>query len=241
MPKSRIGPITLLLLLASCTQSTIEPVGTPLERLRDGNTRFVAGAPRHPHLTAATLRDTSEHGQHPFATIVACSDSRVPVELLFDQGVGDLFVIRVAGNVIGVDETGSVEYAIEHLDTPIVVLLGHEQCGAVTAAVEGGQDTPCIMELLRHIKPAVDATRPDEGGPGEGGPDASTWVAQAVRENARQGVRDLLRSSEIARERVEHGDLQIVPAVYDITCGEIEWLDQETESATRHARNLVSK
>jgi carbonic anhydrase len=166
---------------------------------------------------AAGARSLDEH--HPFATIIACSDSRVPVELLFDQGIGDLFVIRVAGNVVGEDETGSIDYAVEHLECPLIVVLGHRKCGAVTAAVEHVKDSPSIMALVDHIEPAVTKVlnrHPELSG--------EQLVEATVEENVWHSVEDLTQRSEITRERIASGKLTVVGAVYDIATGRVRWL-----------------
>jgi carbonic anhydrase len=211
-----LAPLTT----AGCARPTAAEDGlTPLERLKCGNERFASGEAQHPHLDAALRRDVTEHGQHPFATIVACSDSRVPVELLFDQGIGDIFVIRVAGNVLGRDETGSIEYAVEHLDMPLVVILGHRQCGAVAAAIEHGKDTPCIEHLLDYIEPV--AERVKQRSPELEGPDL---VSAVVEENVWEGVADLITLSALTRDRISRGGLEIIGAVYDIESGRVRWL-----------------
>ena len=129
-----------------------------LVQLKQGNTRFVSGKLRHAH-EAASWRKHLKVGQQPFATILACSDSRVPPELVFDQGFGDLFVIRVAGNIVAVDVLGSLQYAILHLKTPLIVVMGHEGCGAVTAAVDalegGGTEPRFIAALVAAIEPGL--------------------------------------------------------------------------------------
>src|SRR6185295_16645104 len=130
-----------------------------LGRLKDGNERFANGKTRHAH-ESADWRKHLVGGQKPFATILGCSDSRVPIELVFDQGLGDLFVIRVAGNVVAPDVVGSLAYAIEHLQTPLVIVLGHQNCGAVTAAIEAManpdmREIPSIRNLLNLIEPGL--------------------------------------------------------------------------------------
>lgn len=207
------------LVTACAPDRNIELTQDPQARLQAGNERFVQGHAWHPHEDAARRHDVFEHGQHPFATVLACSDSRVPVELLFDQGVGDIFVIRVAGNVVGDDETGSIEYAIEHLHCPLLVVLGHTSCGAVTAAVEHAPDTPSIETLLRHIEPAVHRAREATGNH-----DGDIVVNAAVRENVWQSMADLFDISGIARELIRDGKLEVVGAIYDIDSGEVSWL-----------------
>ena len=132
-----LGSVALMfhgmdLAMASDHPSGITP-DEAMKRLKEGNERFLNGKTSRPHVTKEWLLETYNHGQHPFATVIACSDSRVPVEELFDQGVGDIFTIRVAGNVIHTDETGSTEYGAAHLGTPLVLVMGHTKCGAVTA------------------------------------------------------------------------------------------------------------
>ncbi|MGB0715810.1 MAG: carbonic anhydrase [Phycisphaerae bacterium] len=209
----------LLIFLSTGCATNQDADRTPLQRLEQGNRRFVKGMARHPHMSARLRRDLTSHGQHPFATILACSDSRVPVELLFDQGIGDLFVIRVAGNVVGMDESGSIEYAVEHLDCPLIVVLGHKHCGAVTAAVQHGHDTPNIEGLLKHIDPAVKKARDQVGAVEE-----DTLIDQAVKENVWQSIAELKRTSELCRARAAAGKLKIVGAVYDIQSGNVEWM-----------------
>src|SRR5690606_34992881 len=152
------GSLVLTLLLgSSCTSNqnnTIADVSKkPLERLLDGNKRFEENHPIHPDQTLDRVRDLQQ-GQHPFAVIISCSDSRVPPELIFDQGLGDLFVIRNAGNIISDYELGSVEYAVEHLDTKLIVVLGHKQCGAIGAFIEHKNDSiqNHIQQIINYIK-----------------------------------------------------------------------------------------
>lgn len=130
-----------------------------LKRLQEGNRRFVAEASRFPRLSRSRRLEVSEQGQEPIATILACSDSRVPVEHIFDQGIGDLFVLRVAGNVPGSTEIATAEFGVAKLHTPLVVVLGHGDCGAVTAAVDHAEATGHLLRLLRLIQPTVEAVR----------------------------------------------------------------------------------
>jgi len=226
------GTATMLILFSqigcASSRSTSDGVkGTALSRLKAGNARFAEGAVRHPHLDARLRHDLAAHGQHPFATVLSCSDSRVPVELLFDQGVGDLFVIRVAGNVVGQDEAGSIEYAVEHLHCPLLVVLGHRKCGAVTAAVKMASDTPNIEGLIKHIVPAVRAAREVAG-------DVSTagLVDEAVRHNVWQSIAELIESSDLCRQAVRSGELAVVGAVYDIDSGDVAWLGRHPREST---------
>jgi carbonic anhydrase len=220
----RVGVLFVVLSLAPAVGRTAEEgVGLApdavLRILREGNARYAGHHAEHPHADAKRLRETADEGQHPIATVIACSDSRCPVELLFDAGVGDLFVVRVAGNVCDTDETGSVEYGVGHLQTPLLVVLGHSRCGAVTAVVTHEELEGSISKLVDNIGPAVEKvrkTRPDLQN--------DALVAAAVEANVWQAIEDLLLRSETARDRVRSGRLKIVGGVYHIEDGRVEWL-----------------
>ena len=184
-----------------------------LAELKTGNAHHMAHRYQHPHETLERQRQLVS-GQHPHAEILSCSDSRVPPEIIFDQGLGDLFTIRVAGNVASDTEIGSLEYGAEHLHVPLIVVLGHENCGAVTAAVQGGPPEGHIAALVDLIKPAVEKTRGMSGDP----------VSNAVRVNVEMVVRQLRSSTPILSELVAHGKLRIVGAVYSIQTGSVTWL-----------------
>ncbi|MFP5212513.1 MAG: carbonic anhydrase, partial [Acidobacteriota bacterium] len=164
----------------------------------------------------------ASEGQHPFVTILSCSDSRVPLEIIFDRGIGDLFIIRVAGNVTDVDEAGSIEYGVDHLGTPLLVVLGHTKCGAVTAVAQGAEVHGNIAPLVENIKPAV-AKAKAKGATGD------ALVAEAIQNNVYQSIEDLLKSSEAVRMRVRDGKLQIVGAMYDISTGAVTWMGEHPE------------
>jgi carbonic anhydrase len=197
-----------------------------LRLLKEGNSRYVDGKLQHPRQDRARRALTAAQGQHPLATVLTCSDSRVPAEIIFDQGIGDIFVIRVAGNVAATDEIGSIEYAVDHLATPVVVVLGHTQCGAVTAVVDDAKLTPNLANLLEPIKPAVDKAR-------EANPQAAkdALLKAAIAANVHQAMEDMLRLSPVIREKVRDGRVQVVGALYDLDSGQIQWLgpnpDQE--------------
>ena len=133
-----------------------------LKRLIDGNNRYVSSKMAHPNQTENRRKEVIK-GQKPFAVIVGCSDSRIPPEIIFDQGIGDLFVIRVAGNIVDDVALGSVEYAVDHLGTKLVIVLGHGNCGAVTATVQGGEAHGHIGSIVRTIAPAVEKARAQTG------------------------------------------------------------------------------
>ncbi len=185
-----------------------------LARLIIGNRHFVNAKPAFPDQDAAR-REALLEGQAPFAAILSCSDSRVAPEVLFDQGLGDLFVVRVAGNVANAIGIASLEYAAEHLGTRLIVVLGHERCGAVTAAVGGGELPGHLPALMTALQPAVAANRDPHGDPVEG----------AIRANVELTAELLRESGPILAEMVEKGELKIVGARYDLDTGIVEWLD----------------
>ena len=187
--------------------------------LKEGNRRFAEGQVLHAH-QAADWRTHLTGEQHPFATILCCSDSRVPPELVFDQGFGDLFVIRVAGNIIDADVIGSIGYAVLHLKTPLVVVMGHEGCGAVTAALQmlDGQsrEPKYISGLLKHIVPGL--TLLDQSLCGE------NRVNAAVEANVRHSV-TLLQQIPEARDALEQQIVHLESAIYELTTGRVRFLE----------------
>lgn len=191
-----------------------------LEWLLEGNRRFVEGRPRH-DFESQRRRMMLTEGQHPFGVVLGCADSRVPPELIFDFGLGDLFVIRVAGNVVADDEAGSIEYAIAHLDVPLVLVLGHEGCGAVTAALgKHGNEVAELDGLLRMIQPAVADIDPSL-------PEASR-IHLGVEANVRQSVKRLLEIAE-REARPDEERVLVVGAVYELDTGNVRVLETHTE------------
>lgn len=185
-----------------------------LERLVAGNARFVANKEQHPDESAARRRELAQ-GQHPFAVILGCADSRVPPELLFDEGLGDLFVIRVAGNVVDDDVLASIEYAVEHLGTKLIVVLGHEQCGAVSAAISGESAAGHLGTLLSAIKPSVEATAHSPG----------NQVHNCVVENAIHTARQIRESEPVLKPAIEREHLKVVAADYELDTGKVRLLE----------------
>ncbi len=178
--------------------------------LMAGNMRFVAGHPAHPNQAHARLSEVAQV-QHPLAAVLACSDSRVPPEIIFDRGVGDLFVVRVAGNTADDVAIGSMEYAVEHLGVKVVMVLGHKRCGAVSAAVAGGEAPGHIRSLVEALLPAVNAAK---GRPGD-------LVDNAVHLNVTQVTGRLRLAEPILSEAVHSGHLKVVGAYYDLDTGRI--------------------
>ena len=174
-----------------------------LKQLKEGNARFVSGA-----LTLkddyAALREKLSTGQHPFAVVLCCSDSRVAPEIIFDQKIGDLFVIRNAGNIVDEEVLGSIEYAVEHLETPLVVVMGHSACGAVTATCQGGDLPGHIIDLAKRIKPSIN-------------------TSCCINDNARSHARRMAQMIE-DDEIVHHVGAKVIAAFYDIQSGKVEWL-----------------
>ncbi len=211
----------------------VAPAGAPapthadaLRWLQEGNARFLACTTLAPNADLVRVKATGAAGQAPFVTIISCADSRVPPELVFDRGFGDLFVVRVAGNVCDTDEIGTAEYGCGHLKTPLMVVMGHTKCGAVTAVASGASVHGSIPGLVDNIIPAVDAVRARHPGL-----DAKAIVPLAIRENVFQGVRDVLTRSEELRDLVKAGSLRVVGALYDIDEGRVEWLGDHPDQA----------
>jgi carbonic anhydrase len=192
-----------------------------LERLREGNRRFVAGTSNIDKALSSARRAELVGGQSPFAVILACSDSRVPVELIFDQGLGDLFVIRVAGNIVAPSQIGSVEFAAAQLGTRLVVVLGHSNCGAVEAtlkelAQDQQQRSPNLRAIVDRIRPAIEPLMSDD-----------VSLNDAVAANVRQSVSQLQHGSQILEQMIETNELVIVGAEYSIESGEVTFLDAQ--------------
>jgi carbonic anhydrase len=184
-----------------------------LARLKAGNARFVSGEPSHPNQSPARRTELAE-GQRPFAIILGCSDSRTAPEVVFDQGLGDLFVVRSAGNVVDDVGLGSIEYAAEHLGASLIVVLGHENCGAVKATLDGGNLTGHVPAIAKAIRPAVKASANRQGDP----------LDNAVRENARLEVQRVATSKPILKKLVEEGKVRVVSARYDLDTGRVTFL-----------------
>lgn len=179
-----------------------------LQKLIAGNQRFVESKMFHSN-QSAERRDEVAKEQHPIAVIVSCSDSRVPPEILFDQGLGDLFVIRSAGNLVDDIGLGSIEYAAEHLGVQLIIVLGHERCGAVSAAVQGGEAPGHIAKLIEEINPAVEKAKKQSG----------DLLDNAVLSNIKIVVEQLQNSEPILKEFVHDKKLNIVGARYDLDDG----------------------
>jgi carbonic anhydrase len=195
-----------------------------IKRLADGNARFAEGRPSTHHGWGEERRRELVAGQSPFAVILGCSDSRVPAEIVFDQGPGDLFVIRVAGNTVFPSQVGSVEFAAEQFGTQLVVVLGHTGCGAIQATLEqirepAGNESPNLATIVERMRPALERL------PGSRAGDLDEVAARAVRANVAASVDYLLHGSRIIENLVEKGKLAIVGAEYSLETGRVSFLE----------------
>jgi carbonic anhydrase len=196
-----------------------------LARLREGNRRFVSGVRGGESLASPARRNELAAGQEPFAIVLGCSDSRVPAELVFDQGLGDLFVIRVAGNIVASSQIGSVEFAAERFGTPLVVVLGHSSCGAVLATLEElrrprEKQSRGLRSIVGFIRPSVEALLATPLAE-----DAEALVRESVRANVRVSAAHLRDGSELLEERVRRGQLLVVGAEYSLETGVVDFFD----------------
>lgn len=185
-----------------------------LKILKEGNQRFVSGNLLHPNHCEES-RQNLANGQEPIATILSCADSRVPPVDIFDQGLGDLFVVRVAGNIIGDHALGSIEYAVKHLHTPLVIVMGHSSCGAVSAVASGAHLEGHIATLGPAIQAAIKKVEANEG----------DLVSNASRELARQIARRIAESEPIIADLHKSGAVKIVPAFYELQSGRVLFLE----------------
>ena len=194
-----------------------------LALLKEGNARFVAMKMEHPGANGARREETAANGQKPFAVVLGCSESRVPVEMIFDRGIGDIFTVRVAGNIaVESSVIGSLEYAAGHLHVPLLVILAHTQCGVAGAAVSGEKLEGSLADIQEQFKSVVKEVKLQH-------PDLTNaaFVNAVAKQNAFQVERDLRANSEIVRNLADQGELRIVLANYDIKTGKVEWLEEK--------------
>lgn len=228
MKKLQLASWLILLSLLSATQFAFaadpahseQPAVAPAEaisKLKEGNGRYTSGNLQHPGQTTERRAELAKD-QHPFAVILSCSDSRVPPEIVFDQGLGDLFVVRVAGNVIDDHGLGSIEYAVDHLGARLIVVLGHQSCGAVKAAKETiaakGKAPGHIQSLVTAIKPVVEATAKDD-------------LDTTVKANVKHVVQALRSSTPILKAKVDSGEVQVIGGYYSLDTGAVSLLDEK--------------
>jgi carbonic anhydrase len=201
------------------------PASEALRRLREGNRRFVSGVRSHDSLANEARRREVAAGQEPFAIILGCSDSRVPAEIIFDQGLGDLFVIRVAGNIVAPSQVGSVEFAAERFGTRLVVVLGHSECSVILATIEElGRPS---ADQSRNLRSIVDRVRPSVEGllAAEAGHPMDVIVRHAIRANIQAAVDHLRHGSEVLEQLIQTRGLQVVGAEYSLESGTVEFFD----------------
>lgn len=217
----RISRVLVILLFSAAivgfVYAGIEQGADSLTRLIDGNKRFMSGELAKKDIGESRRRQLAA-GQHPFATVLSCSDSRVAPEIIFDQGLGDIFVVRVAGNVVEPTTLGSIEYGVEHLHTPLIIILGHESCGAVKAALEAkGKPEGNIGAILKKIMPAVNTAK-------KAGKNQDETLNIAVQENIKNTYKDIMKS-KLVREHVNDGKLKVIGAEYYLDTGKLEMID----------------
>jgi len=204
-------------------QDAVPSAAAVLRELKAGNDHHTAKRYQHPHQTAARQRELTAT-QHPHAIVLSCADSRVAPEIILDQGLGDLFDVRVAGNVASDIELASIEYAASHLHTPLLIVMGHQRCGAVTAAAESGEAEGHLPSLLALIRPAVERAKAQPG----------DLIDNAVRLNVENVVRQVRGSTPVLAALVDGGALTVVGAVYSLDTGKVAWLpDGQTKTIAR--------
>lgn len=228
MKKLQLASWLILVSLLSATQFALaadpahseEPAVPPAEaisKLKEGNGRYTGGSMQHPGQTTERIAELAKD-QHPFAVILSCSDSRVPPEIVFDQGLGDLFVVRVAGNVIDDHGLGSIEYAVDHLGARLIVVLGHQSCGAVKAAKETiaakGKAPGHIQSLVTAIQPVVEAAPKDD-------------LDTTIKANVKHVVQALRSSTPILKAKVDSGGVQVIGGYYSLDTGAVTFLDEK--------------
>ena len=226
--KTGVIPTFLVLALysaAGVAQEKMPTAAAVLRELRAGNEHHVAKRYDHPHQTATRQRELAG-GQAPHAIILSCADSRVAPEIILDQGLGDLFDVRVAGNVASDTEIASIEYAASHLHTPLLVVMGHQNCGAVTAAAETGHADGHLPSLIALIRPAIDRARTQPG----------DLIENAVKLNVENFVRQSRGSKPLLAALVEKGTLMVTGAVYSLDTGKVTWLPDPPATRVAAAR-----
>ncbi len=195
----------------------IVPLAEAISRLKDGNARYTNSKQQHPRQSIKERAELTK-SQHPFAIVIGCADSRVPPEIVFDQGLGDLFVLRVAGNVIDDHSLGSIEYAVDHLAVRLIVVLGHQSCGAVKAAkdtIAAKSEAPAhIQSLVTAIQPAVEATLNGD-------------LETTVKANVKNVVQALRSSTPVLKSKVDSGEVRVIGAYYSLDTGAVSFLDEK--------------
>jgi len=194
-------------------------INEALKRLEEGNARFAAEQFNHPNLSEELRHKTFHEGQTPFVSILSCADSRAPVELVFDQGIGDIFSVRNAGNIYDDIELGSLEISVYKFNIPLIIVMGHTDCGAIKLGVEGDRLHGYMTKVIDHIIPVAEKVRKDN--PDLEGDDFADEVCKA---NSLRVVDEILEHSDIFRKKVDNGELKIIAAMHCLKSGKVEWL-----------------
>jgi carbonic anhydrase len=213
-----------LVLSISFVFASSQPGEDAFSKLMDGNKRFVSGSLAQKDVGAARRKELA-NGQNPFAIVATCSDSRVAPEIIFDEGLGDIFVVRVAGNVLDPIALGSIEYAAEHLHAPLLILMGHEKCGAVSAAMDAkGEPEGNIGAIVKKILPAVKKAKAKGGSKDD-------MLTNAIRENVVLSYKAVRDKSPVLKHLIDTGELKVVAGIYRLASGEVEQLPLEAAAA----------
>ncbi len=205
----------------SANAQTAIDADTALKQLKDGNVRYMSGKSGHQRFDAVARETTARDGQKPIATILGCSDARVPPEVIFDKGFGELFIVRVAGNVVAPAELASIEYGTKYLGTPLIVVIGHTKCGAVEGALSGAKLRGSLPQLMAMIAPPIEQLRknhPELKG--------EALSAAAVEANVRHSMSQIISSSPGLAEKLKAKKIRLVGAVRDISSGKVRWLPE---------------
>ena len=221
-----VPALSALPLLAADEKSSGITAAQALKEIQEGNVRFVSGKTKRPNASLDRVKLTGSQGQHPHTAIITCADSRVPPEILFDQGIGDVFTVRVAGNVSNNDEVASIEYAVEHLGASLCVVMGHSSCGAVKAIVDGGDYPADLVKLTADIQTAKKNTQ--QANPNLKG---DALLNATIRTNVLLSLEHLIRNGAATRAALKAGKIMAVAAVYDVATGKVEWLGPHPNQA----------
>ncbi len=214
--KKLVSIFTIIAALSTAAFAHSEPnlsANQAIKKLKEGNNRFVSSKMVHPDETVQRRKEL-QSGQHPFVAILSCSDSRVPPEIIFDQGLGDLFEIRNAGNVLDDHVIGSIEYAVVHAGVNLVVVMGHEDCGAVKATIANAHDSVFIESLVQSIEPALKVSC------GNG----KELIDNVVKNHVEMTVKKIVSSDPIIADAVKNKGLKVIPAIYHLGSGKVEFL-----------------
>ncbi|MDP8237646.1 MAG: carbonic anhydrase [Candidatus Hatepunaea meridiana] len=190
-----------------------------LKRLTEGNERFAEGKSEHPNLGEELRHETFHSGQEPFVAILSCADSRAPVELVFDQGIGDVFSVRNAGNIYDDIELGSLELGVYKFNIPLLIVMGHTDCGAIKLGVQGDRLHGYMTKVIDHIIPVAEAVKrrhPDLSG--------EALETEVTKSNALRVVEEIIEHSEVFRKKIIDGELKIIAAMHDLKSGKVSWL-----------------